>query len=569
MPDSLQLAIIKGVGAVGGDTQSAESSIEVLDLLDARGFSVAPDGWVPKLAQPKSQAVYADTPLTDGRTPVAIARGNVVEQIKLTAVAATWDARYWLESKLAKLSRDAQNFHTGLSQIEPVYLKWWAHGAPGPQYALIYSIDIAQNTPAFLPVNVNELQITIEREPYWRGLAPGACSKAWSLYENGVTYSASDLSLYAGSNHFAEGTINNRTEWNATYDAMTSDNFIDLPDVPGDAPALLTVTVEYDDAPTNSLRDVYMALSHNRHSLSNRQSENYLQFMQTPVRPAHCTIFGTGTLSTPTDDTNGLYLVGGDATKRYNNFAFSASQGGQFDVGFGGGFDVDAPYFDPTLMRGTFAVFVRCFQRDGAYGDVDLQLKVMNSSGLVDLILPKVKAPLNSGGSTFLPCYLGTITLPMDGQVTTGLDGLGITGFPKNQTALWFRVTLGNNAAAARNFRVIDMTFLKVDDGLCLAKNLGSVLTDTGNKAYVVFDNTAYLTHGKPEDVAYVVNPNTGNNGPPRRTTELSGRVPCPRPGGFNRLYFFFVQTNGYTYANENYPVRVNIIPRWSGVRDV
>lgn len=170
------LQIVKGIAKTPGDTISAETGLDVLDLLDPQGF--ATDAYEMKIPSLKSSAVYADSPLTDGRTLISGTLGNVTETIRATLNGSSIIQLAAMMSRLMGFKQACNDFWDTFGQIEPVYIKNQVSGEPGPRYALLYDIDVAVSDPINPTDNIRDVTIVIEREYGWRGIAQGITLKS-------------------------------------------------------------------------------------------------------------------------------------------------------------------------------------------------------------------------------------------------------------------------------------------------------------------------------------------------------------------------------------------------------
>ena len=256
--NSIALMIMKGIPSAPLDPNSAEAPMESLDLLDSTGLGLLTEGWSPAIAPLKNGGLWVDSTTIDGRALLSDNVGNVVETMQVTCSSSLIANRLAILKKLGRLARMARAFHSTSWQIDPVYLKWAAACNNGlEQYALLYNIDWAINGDTLDPMSAWDVTLTMEREPYWRGLWPGANPIEWTFQAQGKTrgvqspnegYTYMDMDLLTGTNHLAYGTVQNRYEWNSSdYSKALAVNFIDIPAtaVPGDAEALVCVTAQY------------------------------------------------------------------------------------------------------------------------------------------------------------------------------------------------------------------------------------------------------------------------------------------------------------------------------------
>lgn len=553
----VKLAIGKGVPIVPGDTASAERGVESLNLLDPHGFSVGEDGWIPKVAQVKSGALYADNALSDGRQLLAAAMGNVIETIKLTAVGATWDARYWLESRLQQFAQAARDFHTTFHQIEPVYLVWHAPGAPGEQYALVYNIDIAPSGDPW--TNVNELTITVEREPAWRPIAPGENPAKWTRYANGQAFNTSNCALLDGTDHAVYATIQNRREWNATRTAELSRNYVDIPasKIPGDAPALVYLALEAPD-------DIYspewwVSRWSKRTSFPERSGGTQSVYNMLNAGDA---LPGTG-LSLEAD--TGGVAMGGTETPRRARIAFNTDNSyNSHRVSWRTGQIAD---IDLNSLRGRYAAFLRCRQVNGVFGGITMYLTVSGIAQTNYLQLPIVSPDVReSDGNTigWGLTYMGEMTVPSQGRAVAGGDGRGLE--------VDYRAGLRIDLYA----RCIGGTeILYLTDLILVSLDEGTVQFGGASGSRQVLDNSGYSQHGSLDPFAGSFYFGVTNVWEYWNALPWTGQPITLAPRQDNRLFFLGRFPGGgpgtppYSQVTSSYIVRGHLVPRWYGVRDV
>lgn len=570
---SNELKIIKGVGRVAGDTNSAEQDPVVFNLLD--GICTLID-WSPNIASLKNGGVWIDSPLTDGRNLLSAPAANVIEKISISLSSAGYLNVSKAFDLLNKMVSDSHDFWQTESQIEPVYLHWWANCAPGPQYALIYDIQLAVEYRDSTQPTI-DIELTIEREPYWRGIPPGANPKLWTFYSRGENFgtakTASNLNL-GNTDALASATLQNRTEWETTgFSSFISKNFIDIPAsaIPGDAPAL--VQIEASTTHTTNTRyakNVFIWRSTKPTSIKDNNGALIYQ----------ANIFNVGDANTngPTktiDATNGVISNGSNVTRYIATYTVLASASPNDLIAFPG--TTGFPNAALNLNRGNYAVFLRCKQLTGASGDVQARFRLTAyGSGVTSGLLytsAYVNMPFFAAAYAFGLLYLGTITLPVAGRSLSGVDGLGLSSPAKSgfTSDYGINIDLKNNAAANRNVQFLDLILFAYDEpGIQLNNpsftNLGTIVND--------YDNTGYFQHGRPGDYSKQSNDIA--------FPEILGQSLNLIPRVNNRLYFLFTSADTTTNPTEIYSdpnptgtaltgitARVNIVPRWSGIRDV
>lgn len=560
-----ELKIIKGIGKTPTDTLSAEPDPVVVNLMSGT-ISLEADGWSPAVAAVKNSGVWSDSPLADGRTLLASPVGNVTEKMSIIITDTTYLGVQKQLSNLNLMVSNCRDFWQTNNQVDPVYLMWWASCGVGPQYALLYNIETAVeylNSPTpSLRVNVS-----LEREPYWRGLPPGANPKLWTFYVNGqqigTNKALSDASLMAGTDHLIYSTVGNKSEWSPTAAGaqvtLLSKNYIDIPasSVPGDAPALAEIHVT--NTRVTGMHDLYVGLSTNEFSRANHAGNT----------KANSLILSAGDADLANGATKTVAAVGtgelsnGSAATYYQGTKALAlgdtTYANHFLWGINGS---TLLHLDRHFMRGTYAIFLRA--KAGTDNNTQqARVSIYEIEGLVSgnsITFPDVQLQFIGAGTTFYNHYVGQITFPLTAREAVSLQGYG-TQVRENTSLIQVELSLKNTSGAARTSTILDLVFMPMDNFLY------HVPHPTGNTRIVV-DNTGYFTHGKPEPIALgSENTNTlvGNS------LELRGAPPVLMPRVAQRLYF--LETNYESPSHNSAPdevitVRANIIPRWSGIRD-
>lgn len=532
------LQIVKGVGPTPGDTASAEQPLIAIDLLDSgNGISLdLEDGWEPNIPSLKNGGVWADSPISDGRTLMAGVNTNVTETMRLIISAQSAQVYAAQFAALQRNIQDGRAFWDTSYQIEPVYIAWWASGAPGPQYALIFNIDmdlvLGDSETATATIT-----LTIEREEGWRGVRPGGSPKEWTYYKRGQAFNSTVAALNSGTDHLVNATIQNRREWNAGQTVLTSQNYFDVPadSVPGDLDALCLMSFTMTVA---SLADVYFG----------RSTKPDLPVSGVNRKPAY--ILNAGDLSLGGADTTtaadtGAPISTGAAVNTRGVVSFASTPGDAFRFSWTGG---ARGLFDPSSLRGRFLAFARA--RLSAASTVTLHLQ----DGAVAYPTATLTGVGGGGvGNTtgWEVVYLGVVTFPKtDERIIVGNNGLGASV----STGTDFQLGLyAARIGAAVSLYVADVILIPMDE--CIGR-LSTTVTASNN---FIMDNTGHLLHGKPGEIARA--------GTTFETIEQKGDLLTLKPNVNNRVIFFGVG-QGASVITPVYTVRLDIVPRWSGIRD-
>jgi len=561
----MQLCIVKGIPRVPEDTASFEPAQSILNLMSVSGFSVGDNGWIPQMAQVKTGAVYADSPLMNGRIPLALPLGAVTETIKLTSTASSWEARYWLETQLAKFAQDARDYWTTNWQIHPVYLMWKAPFAPGEQYAPIFNIDIARNRDAFYPGNVNELTITIDRGEYWQPIPIGDNPKKYSYIKRSepLNFKLSTASLISSSGHLVSGSIKNRFLWNTAHDpyrAASAVNYIDIAasDVQGDLPALAQITIE-PNRPASAPQpytEIYIWRSSRNLSVTDR---NGLQYANAYNLNADTDKSGTAQLSTVLAGSASGSIVWSSYALGLNNHL----------------------WLDKNLLRGRFIAFARMYTTTGNNGDVRAQLQIVDqgsSTANTSVTGAEVRV-----GITNALHYLGVFNIPFQERAQQSLKGYGmeitpaLSGGPTTPYNIAFNLLVRNTVGTSRTLNMWDLVLMPIDEDACIVR--AASYSSGGESNYIVLDGTGHLSRGWPEPSASMVVGSSAFGGGGRvpsdyggEAVELRGHIPMLLPNTAQRLYFMFNLPSTQVPFNapslvDGFNIYLNVLPRYLGVR--
>lgn len=578
-----QLLLVKGIGKTAGDSLSAENDPVVISLMSGL-ITLDGQGWNPEVAQVKNGGIWADSPLNDGRELLAAAVGNVTEKITVLVTATAYLDVMRALSSLNQMANDCRDYWQTEYQIEPVYLTWEAGCGAGPQYALLYNIEVS---PDYLdaPSPAMRVSLSLEREPYWRGIPPGANPKMWSYYVNSAhpQFNKNGASLLSGSDHLIVATLQNKHEWTPAAAGLQltsiSKNYIDVAasQVPGDAPALVEIGIEPS---SNEINIITSYIGHTTKPFTATGHDN--------VTRAQALILNAG-------DSNGAgnivkTVVTSETGVKSNNSAVNYYNGVRTVTGADADWTTAAQWGAPTaftpilqldreIYRGSFVAFARAFNTSAAspvVTDMRMRLQIgegSNPSAMMNnIVLPEVQVPLLATNTDFDLTYLGMFSLPLaERSVVSGVGyGRQIQEASNNITiTLQQRVDV---ATANRTFTLIDVVLMPIDEGLMsVIQNAGS----TSTQMSLICDNTGYMTRGEGRQVVFSFLRNfadayitTGGI-----STESRGQGITLKPNTAQRLYFinsFFV-SSGATRRGlmDNFTVRMNIVPRWAGIRDV
>lgn len=537
--------IVRGVPKVPQDALSAELGLDSIDMLDANGFMV--DTYDQQFANLKSNAVWAESPISDGRTLMTNARGNLTETVRVNLTAATLLQMSAMLTKLGKFRGYINSFWAGGTQDseEPVYLKHQIEGEPGPRYALLFNMDIHVETPNDPGSPNRELTLSIEREPYWRGLAPGDNPKRWTT-ENvfGQKWDTSKAALYQGNDHLVFQQIDNCQEFfNAT--TFQSRNFVDIPaaSLPGDAPPLVCIAI----TPTNQSAKHFIGVSTNRPTITDRNGIALPLFNSIPMSSG---TISSGTAAFTTDAARGIAHVPTSALKR----TVVVTPAGATEVTVLTWNVTNFPHFSQLVLRGKYALFLRASQIGGTAGVIAARITFGTSGGSAyDTGLQPVGDDAATGSEIN---YMGTFEFPLNADGSVSVDGKGYTAELDINT-----ITLSvMRASGAGTIRLIDMYWLPLGNYTYINHDITSSLLITD-----IYDDTGYFAHGKPDPI--VTGRRFASAADLVFPAEAGGQLQLT-PGVNNRLYFVEYKSAVGAETDLDMTVRINIIPRWLGFRD-
>lgn len=554
--DHSELFIVKGVYIAPSDPFANEFKIDSINLLDEKsGVSLAPDGgWTPQYPSIEGSGVWADTPLMVGRTPLVMTEGNVIEKMRLNIGASSTAQMLAIKAKFSLFVRYCRDFWTEAYQIDPVFLHWFASCGSGRQYATIYNMELDWDDKDS-PTPISVLTLTIEREPYWRWLPPGANPVQWryEYYNQVYDYTKANLLTGGATNALVTGTIQNRSEFNAAYTALVSDNSITIPAsvVLGDASALLYAYI----APSSSTRqNIIVGKKTTKIAQINSGGPSLIQ--NCILNAADGTL---GTDATKANDT-GASLAAGAGTAQHVEISF-ATASNQPRLLF-------SANFLNTVNRfiGRWMLFMRARQINGSSGDISMYLRygLTNLAGDSDGVKLNVVNPILTGAlgnsTNWGLHYMGVIQVPMmpakadvDSGNAGGQKGEGLLKQAAGDMRLYL---FASRSTGAGVLYINDLIFIPIDEG-----GFSLESADNAGGTHHQYDETGYLSHGLIDP--YFIN---GNITSPA-LDKMTGTGIQLTPGVENRLYMLSYDGSNLSQVADTFDVRIYIIPRSRGIR--
>ncbi len=569
-----------GIPKTPGDSDSNEDGILASIDLTSGGYGLALEpatGWIPKVAQSKG-GLWSENELVSGRVLQTIADQNVTEEMSCFVHSGTVEGLGMVMVDLRRIVQLLHDFWQTSYQIAPVYLNVWFLGAPGPQYALLYSIDISESLDVSHEQQ-RDVNLTLEREPYWRPLPPGSNPRLWTLYKKvrtlGIEATTAELDLTDVTNSLIyDENTDNRIEWNsADYDTFLSNNWLDISsaDIDGDAPAL--ASIGFREESQSSVSGQYtFGIAENpqefntRLALSNRTSQLYRGFNSFNAGDAN-----TVSSFTKTINTCGVISNGQNTNKYTANYAAmpNGATDGPAWSGWSGTAGTGIP-FTLNQFLGSWIVLLRAGVDNGADNQVEVHIEF--KYGLITVNTPTVTMPVTSDANcwtAFSLLYMGIIDIIPDTISQQSNDGLGAWVDDADDTptaGVIITCKFDNTNASTRDVRVCDLILIPVHrlTGTIDITAGFNVIFGITDRSYII-DNSGYYSHGKLGTIAK-------NN---LDVSEYRGKDVEIMPGVNSRLYFlggFF--DSGVTGAftsdpNQSVKVGIDIIPRWRSVRDV
>lgn len=564
----IKLSLNRGVPQVRNDNRSFERyENDSLSLVNIGGISAI--DWTPQVAQIKGNAVYADTPMSDGRVPLALPYGDVTETINISLTGVSAEGLAYLLKRLRKMAEDAHAYWTTNWQIQPIILEWeWALNKP--QFAIVKKIDVAHRINAFegLAMNV-EATIIIERGYAWHGISNGDNPKRWTYIHNAnpTGFTSSTCSLIDNSNHLAgSSTLVNRLVWstaNNPYRTESNVNFLSISasQVPGDIPALLQILIQPERATTPlAYRQIFIWKSTRDLTITDRNNNLYSvgYNLNSDANRSGAAASSFSSLNTETTFTNKVVWSGSPAIPS------------------------TTIWLDKTVMRGQYMIFARMYAGAGAVGDVRARLVIADqgsSTSNTTITGAEVRVRLTDSLH-----YMGMFSIPFAerAEMSPFGDGLFITSAPTAGTGnqpynIAFTMQFRNVIGTTRTINFWDLVLIPIDEGACVLQ--APAYTPSGTLTQFLVDGTGHLDRGKGQTVAKMITGNAdvtvGGSQPEDyggEPVEVRGELPTLQPNIDQRLYIMLNDPASecpWDDGVDTFRAYINIVPRWLGLRDV
>jgi hypothetical protein len=197
-----------------------------VSLLETDGFQLGTGGWKQRSARKK--VTWSTSLFSEGRSPIISAPENVVETYKVRLTGTNHNDISDQIQTLMRLAEQATLFHEKQRYQSPVYLQVQTTNESNARYStvtLVYG-DFSSSLydPPFDPGNeVNEFEITIEREPYWRSGAPGVLPTAIDLVSANTPSPEADATKQAFANYRGTAVISKIYSYDASTATFSSD----------------------------------------------------------------------------------------------------------------------------------------------------------------------------------------------------------------------------------------------------------------------------------------------------------------------------------------------------------
>lgn len=392
-----------------------------------------------------------------------------------------------------------------------------------------------------------------------------ATNASYDIYGISVKATANPMSLTDYGN--ADPNLQNWVEsdvrniWTRADPANLRLNYVDIAaeDIPGDAPALMSIVVDRNNS--TSITDVNLYIARRLDAISTEAL-----YTQTFMAQGSTLASPTGITSTYQSD-NGRGITstpGGAASARYAM---------QFVTGAGAISDAAIASWELSNVpqSGKVAVFLRGGLTAGVAADIPMYVRFYVSSSLsVEFIVRTQSRSLSAGVSSSYPAltYMGSLDMTLIKNAVRLADGLGV-GVSRPTLQLRFG---GRSAGAAATYRVTDLLLIPYDD--LFAAMVGLNMTNEADiERYALYDNTGYFNQNA-DAIGLLHQTAPPPNNDTYEVCEVQGQSMVLEPNRNNRLYFLLGSsttspTNDSTLSFVTLRTRLNIVPQWRRIRSV
>lgn len=520
-------------------------------------------GYLPAVPALKAGGQFMDTPLQDGRVLVAASNDSITETLTLTAIGEL-GARQTALNALLDIIRGLHDFEVsnGITG-KMVSLAAQFMGSDTPQFARVRKMELATATDFLNPSQTaaSGITLTIERDPYWQDIPPGANPKIYAFLTRGLKnssapgapatnfYNHTNLSLSATGGaanyqHFIEASILNFDE--TSFAAV---NYVDIPaeSIPGDAPALALIRYGQDVGAADAKPRFWVARSTIVDLYPSTNDNSTTQRMRNTFSGADASIVSLGgiTASIQNDATNGLRSAAGGATRKIARLVAAAGGSSSSPGGIS--------WSRANTYTRQWNVFFRMRITAGTPANCTMYFRVNQQGGLNGQVSIQKSLAGFAASANWFSFFVGRVSL--EGLANRDIAGLGSIG-----NLLTFRVAVSKpNDGVAATIEIGDVLLMPLDEP-CVQVDSLTPTDPLANFFTAYVDSTGYLYPNRQQASVGVVSSNPV-------ALPTYGQLITLIPKVNNRLYFASQPINGTLDPARTFPVTVDIVPRWGAPR--
>lgn len=511
-------------------------------------------GWNPTYSAIKNGGVWTESNTSDGRALIAAPLGNVTETLQLRIVNPSVTSKAEILARLGRMVEACRTYHSEEYQTDPVYLGLRYNESPGMQYALVQNIEIDSSIDPYIAENTSIITLSLEREPTWRGeVPPGGNPVLWGFYKKGwLPSSLEDLGELENVYNYSylsllyPLTIHTELVDGFVYpfdEVGTSNvNYIDIPGdlIDGDVPADALINFK---AKTTGVSKLHVARDTRRDLYPGNNNNATTQRQRRTFNGGDCTIVSGNPTVTKQIDATGVLSNGSIVNRYILQLVYAAGTVAGTAVGTWSRVISQYP--------GRYAAFLRAQVTAGTVTNTKFYLQWATGASNINL---QTTDPIRLNQTGYGLTYLGDVDFTLLGSKYVTSVGTGVDV----STTFELRLYTTKSSAETSTVKVWDLVLMPIDEpNGVIVINFASL----GVNEYAFLDKTTYFSGGKIQDAAITVQSGTVYQ---RRMT---GQAIKLIPGVNNRLYFLpDINSPAPTVPHE---VKVSIVPRWLGLRDV